>query len=72
MSNLKEKIGDRWTSFSSRLINPRIIEIDEMKVPVSSLEDQLKSYQKTGGREKDFAKIQKIKEALKKKYGKIN
>lgn len=66
MANLKEKIGDRWTSFSSRLTYPRIIEIDGMKLPVSPLKEQLKSYQKIGGRKKDLTKVQKIKEALEK------
>jgi hypothetical protein len=64
MANLKEKIGERWASFSGRLINPRIIEIGRMKIPVSPLKEQLKSYQKLN-RKKDLIRVQKIKEALK-------
>jgi hypothetical protein len=64
MANLKEKIGERWASFSGRLINPRIIEIGRMKIPVSPLKEQLKSYSQLG-RKKDSIRVQKIKEALK-------
>jgi predicted nucleotidyltransferase len=64
MANLKEKIGNKWTSFSGRLINPRIIAIQGMGIPVSPLKEQLKSYQKLN-RKKDLIRVQKIKDALK-------
>lgn len=63
MGNLKERIDNKWCSLSKRLI-PKIIKIGELKIPVSSLEEQLAAYEKFG-RKKDSIKIQKIKETLK-------
>jgi len=65
MGNLKEKSGKKWLSLSKRLSSPKIIEIQQgVKLPVSPLEDQLKSYSRLG-RKKDLIRVQKIKEALK-------
>lgn len=64
MGNLKEKWGREWKSLHKRLISPKIIEFEGMKLPVSSLEEQLKSYSRLG-RKKDSIRVQKIKEALK-------
>jgi hypothetical protein len=66
MGNLKEKRGKRWVSFSKRLKSPDFVKIGEIKLPVSPLIDQLKSYEKSG-RKKDLIKAKKIKEVLKMK-----
>lgn len=65
MGNLKEKIGYQWTDLLIRLKNPKIITKYGIKVPVSNLEDQLRSYEKSK-REKDLMKAEKIKEVLNK------
>ena len=64
MGNLKEKIKGRWRDLSPRLISPKIIKIEGMNLPVSPLKEQLVSYEALG-REKDSARVQKIKEAIK-------
>jgi hypothetical protein len=66
MGNLKEKRGKRWVSFSKRLKSPDFVKIGEIKLPVSPLIDQLRSYEKSG-RKKDLIKAKKIREVLKNK-----
>jgi len=63
MGNLKEKIDNVWVSASKRLASQKIIKLNEMEIPVSSLREQIQSYEKLG-RKKDCMKIRKIKEAL--------
>jgi hypothetical protein len=63
MGELKEKINNKWTSFSDRLKFRRFINIRSMKIPVSDLKKQLKSYKKSK-REKDLITAQKIREFL--------
>jgi len=64
MGNLREKVNNRWFSFSKRLISPKIVKFGNISVPVSSLKDQLKSYER-GNRKKDLIYAKKIREALK-------
>jgi hypothetical protein len=59
MGDYKEKQGNKWVSLSKRLVNPRIIEVDGMRIPVSPLEDQLISYGRST-RPKDAEKVGKI------------
>jgi hypothetical protein len=66
MGNLKEKRGKKWISFSKRLKSPNFVKIGEIKLLVSPLIDQLRSYEKSG-RKKDLIKAKKIREALKMK-----
>jgi len=63
MGDLREFVEGEWRSLSHRLSTPRIIEVEGIRLPVSQLEDQLRSYQALG-RRKDSSKIQRIKEAL--------
>jgi len=63
MGDLKEFVEGEWRSLSHRLSTSRIIEVEGIKLPVSQLEDQLRSYQALG-RRKDSSKIQRIKEVL--------
>lgn len=65
MGDLKDRIGNRWVSFSARLKHPEFVKIKGVKVPVSSLQEQLKSYSKLG-RKKDLIRVNKIKETLRK------
>jgi predicted nucleotidyltransferase len=64
MGDLKEKTGNKWVSFSARLKSPKTVKFEGMKIPVSSLQEQLRSYSKLG-RKKDIIRVKKIKEALK-------
>ena len=66
MGDLKELVEGEWRSLSQRLSTSRIIEIEGIKLPVSPLEDQLRSYQALG-RRKNSSKIRKIREALAKR-----
>jgi hypothetical protein len=59
MGDYEEKQGNKWVSLSKRLVNPRIIKVDGMRIPVSPLEDQLISY-RTSKRPKDAAKMGEI------------
>jgi ubiquinone/menaquinone biosynthesis C-methylase UbiE len=70
MGNLKEKWGREWVSLHKRLISPKIVEFEGMKLPVSNLKEQLKSYSKLG-RKKDKIRIKKIKKALSPKLTKL-
>lgn len=64
MGDLEEKTGCKWISLSGRLASPNFLSINMMKVPVSSLEEQLKSYE-LSSRKKDKIRSQKIRETLK-------
>jgi hypothetical protein len=66
MGNLKEKRGKKWISFSKRVKSPNFVKIGEIKLPVSPLIDQLRSYEKSV-RKKDLNKAKKIRETLKMK-----
>ena len=59
MGDYRERQGTKWVSLSKRLANPKTIEVDGMRIPVSSLEDQLVSYRRLK-RPKDAEKIRKI------------
>ncbi|MGQ4892376.1 MAG: nucleotidyltransferase domain-containing protein [Candidatus Njordarchaeia archaeon] len=63
MGNPKEKRGDKWFDLSSRLRNKNFVKLDELDLPVSSLEDHLESYM-SSGREKDVGKVEKIKRRI--------
>jgi len=63
MGNLKEKLGRKWIYLHKRLKSPKIIKIKGMKIPVSPLEEQLKSYSRLG-RKKDAFRVKQIKKAL--------
>ena len=65
MGDLEERRNDKWVSLMHRLQNPTIITINNIKVPVSPLEDQLESYRKSK-RHKDIEKAEKIEKAIKK------
>jgi len=70
MGNLKEKLGRKWIYLYKRLISPKIVEFGGMRLPVSSLKEQLKSYSRLR-RKKDLVRVQKIKEALSIKFTKL-
>lgn len=61
MGDYKERQDFRWVNLSKRLKNPRIIEVDGIKIPVSPVEDQLRSYRRSK-RPKDVEKVKKILE----------
>jgi len=63
MGNLKEKKNNKWISLAKRLTSSKIIKIEKMQIPVSSLSEQFKSYERLG-RKKDFIRVKKIKEIL--------
>ncbi len=65
--DLEERIGNAWVSLSDRLVSPKLVKSTGMKVPVSSLEDQWRSYEQSS-REKDVIRAQKIKQALQSRY----
>jgi len=64
MGDLRVRLEGTWVSLSDRLKSPRIIHQNSLKIPVSSLHDQLFFYEKLG-REKDKETIPKIREVLK-------
>ena len=63
MGNLRVKTGGKWTP-SRGLEHRTTINFEGMYLPVLSLNEELKSYEKLG-RKKDSIRIRKIKEALK-------
>jgi len=63
MGDYKERQGFKWVNLSKRLKNPRIIEVDGIKIPVSPVEDQLRSYRRSK-RPKDVEKVKKILEHM--------
>lgn len=63
MGDLKELLSGTWVSISGRLKSPILIRLDTLTIPVTSLHDELISYEKLG-REKDKECILRIREAL--------
>ncbi|MGQ4833783.1 MAG: nucleotidyltransferase domain-containing protein [Candidatus Asgardarchaeia archaeon] len=63
MGNLEEKRKDKWVSLMNRLNFPKYVIIENMQLPVSPLEDQLKSYEMSG-RKKDIERAIKIRKVL--------
>ena len=63
MGDLKRKIGEDWTPLIERLNKTIMIDVENVKVPVTPLEEELKAYKKLG-RDKDKKKIEKILEVL--------
>lgn len=63
IGDLRVKIDGILVSLSDKIKPPKLIQIDSMTIPVSSLHDQLFFYEKLG-REKDTERIYKIREAL--------
>jgi hypothetical protein len=63
MGDFKEKRDNEWFSLEERMLSPVIVEIDGIPIPVSSLENQIVSYEKLK-RPKDSKRIDKIREAL--------
>jgi len=66
MGDLEQNIGGKWVSLMNRLDNLTYIYVSGIKVPVSSLEDQLLSYEKSS-RKKDIIRAKKIREVLARK-----
>ena len=66
MGDLEEKLEGKWFSLAKRLESPKFIDVNGVKVPVSSLEDQLWFYERSD-RPKDIQRAQKIREAMKRK-----
>jgi len=67
MGDYKEREGDKWVSLSHRLKSQKIVKIDGYRIPVSPLEDQLRSY-KRSDRLKDYEKVRKILQKTKVEY----
>lgn len=66
MGDLNILLNARWNDeVMKRLYNKKEIKYNDILIPVSPLEDQLKSYKKLN-RKKDSKKVQKIKAILKK------
>ena len=63
MGDFEERVGEEWIPLSERLSSPIMIPLGSMEIPVSSLQDQLVSYQRLG-RKEDRVKIDAIKRAL--------
>ncbi len=66
MGELRIRAGSEWVNLSKRLENPLYVNILDLMVPVSRLEDHLRSYRLLN-RPKDREKIQKILKALERK-----
>lgn len=71
MGDLEERIGSIWVSLSDRLVSPKLVQIDSIDIPVSSLEAQLKSY-RLSKRKQDKIRSQKIQESLKNRYARTS
>lgn len=63
MGDLKVKEGNKWIELKPRLEKPLFIRVEEILIPVSLLEDQLKSYKKSTDN-KDKKKIRFIEKIL--------
>ncbi|MHA2380725.1 MAG: nucleotidyltransferase domain-containing protein [Candidatus Thorarchaeota archaeon] len=63
MGELRACVGDEWISYEERLSSPQFVEFESVRVPVSSLKQQLESYELLG-REKDSQRIARIRELL--------
>jgi len=59
------KVNGELISISEKLSNANFVRLNEEKIPVASLTDQLESYRRIK-RKEDLIKVQKIKEKLKK------
>lgn len=68
MGDLEEKIEGKWVSLNKRIESPVFVNVLGIQVPVSSLEEQLSSYEKSK-RQKDILRVKKIHEALAKQKG---
>ncbi len=60
MGDLEQKICGKWVSLANKLNNPVTVEISGLKTPISSLMDQLSSYERSG-REKDKIRAEKYR-----------
>ncbi len=65
MGDYQENVQGTWHALADRLISPIIIELEGMRLPVSSLQAQLQSYE-LAGQDKDTAKIEAIRTILRK------
>ena len=63
IAELEEKHNGKWVSLSDRLEDQIYVNIDNLRVLISSLEKQLSSYEKSK-RPQDVFKTQKIREFL--------
>ena len=64
MGDYQDKVKGKWQDFNSRLTSPVIVQFEEMQLPLSSLANQLYSYE-SSGQKQDKAKITAIREVLK-------
>ncbi len=64
MGDYQDKVKGKWQDFNSRLTSPVIVQFEEMQLPLSSLANQLYSYE-ASGQKQDKAKITAIREVLK-------
>ncbi len=63
MGDFKEKRDEKWFSLNNRLESPHMIDIGQGRISVSTLVDQLESYERLG-RHGDLERAQKINEKL--------
>lgn len=63
MGDLKVKEGNKWIELKPRLEKPHFIRLEDILIPVTPLEDQLKSYKKSTNN-KDRKKLRFIEETL--------
>ncbi len=63
MGDLKVKEGNNWIELKPRLEKPQFIRVEDLLIPVTPLEDQLKSYKKSTNN-KDRKKLRFIEKAL--------
>ncbi|KKM49824.1 hypothetical protein LCGC14_1556600 [marine sediment metagenome] len=63
MGDLKVKERNKWIELKLRLEKPHFIRVEDILIPVSPLEEQLKSYKKSTNN-KDRKKIRFIEKAL--------
>ena len=66
--DMKIRYRGRWTSLLGRLESRTRVRVGRSMIPISSLREQLLSYQKLGRRE-DRAKIRKIRKVLSQRSG---
>ncbi len=59
MGDYRERSGDGWVDPFAGSGNPKTVEVDGLRIPVASLEEQLISYRRLG-RPKDLDKTQRI------------
>ena len=63
MGDLKVKERNKWKELKPRLEKPQFIRVEDMLIPVTPLEDQLKSYKKSTNN-KDKKRVRFIEKAL--------